>query len=483
MSIYFVSQSLGSDSYNGLYETHTSGSNGPWKTVAQALGSTPVAGDTVYFRRGDTWREQLNFTHSGGTGNPITYDCYGSSGALPLILGSAHKYQTSDWVDQGSNIWKCSAAVLHDCGNIIFNDEAAVGVKKTTLGGCTTQGDFFNAYAWPPTGYPDVYMYSVGNPGSYYSNIELAQWVNGGMGYFYALHDLTVQNFDLRYGARHGFSLVGSGATPCHDITIQDNRLSFIGGCWDEGVKNGSGIDARAGSGIQFFNAVNNITFRRNILDGIYEDGFDIQCYVDNLTLGHFTAYQNVFRRCTKTFEYTIGAAGCTISDINFCHNIGYQNGYGWQYGQRWYAEGNYEGLQVWNSAGTVTNSKWQNNIIHTIKDRFIYAQPLDDLLGLHPDYNCYYNSTQDPNGWKYGSNTKTFATWKTAVTPDDAHSLNVDPKFVDPLNGDFHLQSNSPCIGAAVDDGLGVGADIGMYAPSSYQLGIVSNANVRIGS
>jgi PKD repeat protein len=55
---------------------------------------------------------------------------------------------------------------------------------------------------------------------------------------------------------------------------------------------------------------------------------------------------------------------------------------------------------------------------------------------------NCivYYN-----NGGNYGNSTLNYC----CTTPDPGGIGNItnDPAFVDPSNGDFHLQSNSPCI------------------------------------
>jgi len=62
-----------------------------------------------------------------------------------------------------------------------------------------------------------------------------------------------------------------------------------------------------------------------------------------------------------------------------------------------------------------------QNSIIHTCKSFYCSTT-------FTRSYNCIYNSV---SGW-------TLQTGEIAV----------DPKFVDPANGDFRLQPTSPCIG-----------------------------------
>ncbi len=47
--------------------------NSPWRSIAKlnALGFQP--GDTVYFKRGGTWRETLEPHQGGAPGKPVTF--------------------------------------------------------------------------------------------------------------------------------------------------------------------------------------------------------------------------------------------------------------------------------------------------------------------------------------------------------------------------------------------------------------------------
>ena len=54
MATYYVSTSTGNDSWTGLSAAFTSGSTGPWKTLAKALGAAGMAsGDTLYIAPGN----------------------------------------------------------------------------------------------------------------------------------------------------------------------------------------------------------------------------------------------------------------------------------------------------------------------------------------------------------------------------------------------------------------------------------------------
>ena len=85
MTTYYVADSDGSDSYDGLADTFVSGTNGPWKTINFSLTSSAAsAGDTIEVRTGD-YREKVDPTKDGTTDNYITVKNY--TGESPKITG------------------------------------------------------------------------------------------------------------------------------------------------------------------------------------------------------------------------------------------------------------------------------------------------------------------------------------------------------------------------------------------------------------
>jgi hypothetical protein len=81
MATYYVDATSGSDSANGTSDST------PWKTIAKVNSSSFSAGDSILFKKGETWREQLTVPSSGSSGSPITFGAYGS-GAKPIINGA-----------------------------------------------------------------------------------------------------------------------------------------------------------------------------------------------------------------------------------------------------------------------------------------------------------------------------------------------------------------------------------------------------------
>ena len=65
----------------------TTGEHCAWDAVADVNGSSFNPGDSILFKKGCTWREQLTVPFSGSAGNPITFGAYGT-GADPIISGA-----------------------------------------------------------------------------------------------------------------------------------------------------------------------------------------------------------------------------------------------------------------------------------------------------------------------------------------------------------------------------------------------------------
>jgi hypothetical protein len=102
---YYLSSSTGNDNNNGSQTQ-------PWKTLSKLSNTTLGPGDTVYFKKGDTFRGHYVVNGSGTEGNPITFKSYGS-GNQPVISGSDH--------DDGGGDYR-EAILVENEDNMIFED-------------------------------------------------------------------------------------------------------------------------------------------------------------------------------------------------------------------------------------------------------------------------------------------------------------------------------------------------------------------------
>ena len=91
----YVDSSTGDDSNSGRSPASA------WRTIGRVNSIALDPEDTVYFRRGELWRETLEPKQGGAPGRPVTFTAYGS-GPAPLITGSDI---VKGWTSSGASIF------------------------------------------------------------------------------------------------------------------------------------------------------------------------------------------------------------------------------------------------------------------------------------------------------------------------------------------------------------------------------------------
>ncbi|MGA7220428.1 MAG: hypothetical protein WBX38_19085 [Candidatus Sulfotelmatobacter sp.] len=151
---YYVSSSTGNDANSGV------SSLAAWQTIAHVNAQSFLPGDSVLFKRGDIWNESLAPASSGSSGNPITFDAYGT-GAAPNLSGY-YAVPATAWVLVAGNAWKAPMPATYTTVNFCLFGSIWGQKVAAVSSNLTAQWDFYLA-----NGY--IYVYSVGNPASYYS--------------------------------------------------------------------------------------------------------------------------------------------------------------------------------------------------------------------------------------------------------------------------------------------------------------------------
>lgn len=129
---YYVDNTAGVDSNAGT------SSAAPWKTISKVNSTSFVAGDIVNFKRGSIWTgTTLVIDSSGSSGNPVTYQAYGS-GNRPEIVAPSGSYLHSIEVPGDWNVVK---DVLvrggHEAGvriDTTGNNNRVDGIEATATG-------------------------------------------------------------------------------------------------------------------------------------------------------------------------------------------------------------------------------------------------------------------------------------------------------------------------------------------------------------
>lgn len=102
---YYISPT-GDDTKDGRAEATA------WKTCAKVNKAAFQPGDSILFKRGGEWREQLAASSSGTADKPIVYDAYGE-GTKPKFLGS-DLLNNADFTPAGANSYACKLAAKAD---------------------------------------------------------------------------------------------------------------------------------------------------------------------------------------------------------------------------------------------------------------------------------------------------------------------------------------------------------------------------------
>jgi len=428
---YYVDATLGSDSNNGL------STNTAWKTLSKVSSSNFVANDSILFKRGETFRGNITAVRNGSASGSVVYGAYGI-GNKPILMGSVQKNLTSDWISIGTNLWETSSALIADVGNIIFNNEASCGVKVSAANLLNAQGKYFSTSTFK------VQMYSVSNPATFYTNIELA--VTKKVIHMWQNSYITFENLDLKYGGAQGIQ-----GQYNYNIWIKDCDFAYFGGGYQ------SGTTTRYGNPVTFYGSNHDCIVERCTFRQAYDVAMSSQGdQTDNLVYNIYFR-NNLVDKCEQSYEFWCRGTNAQAHDIYFENNTCKNAGYGWSRSQRPAPNGVH--LLFWGSPTTtvMSNIYIRNNIFTNAMDAGIfeasttYANTNSSKIIINN--NCWNVTNQIAimTGWdssKPGPITTIYdlATYQ-ANTSNDLNSIFANPQ----LSANDTLSTNSPCINAGL--------------------------------
>lgn len=432
-STYYVSNS-GSDSNNGK------SISSPWQTLDKVNSASLGAGDTILFKSGDTWYGQL-VPQSGHSNSRISYGVYGS-GNKPLIHASMTKMAPSDWVDQGSYIWRSAEAYPTEIGNILFNGSMC-GVRKYSNDDLTAQGEFYYN-----TSTHFLTLYSKENPAGYYSDLKLLSAVI--LVSMTGKSNINIRDLDLSYTS--GYAVVGNDVS---NITLSNLTMTWIGGQTYKG-------EIRKGNAVEFWNNCRDALVENCTIGEVFDAGLSNQG--DNAIQSNITYRNNLITHCEYSYEYFLH--GGKTSNILFENNTCVDAGLGWGHNQRPDPSGRH--IRIAGTPPHTSNFIIRNNIFFNALDVLNYTRDIEGLEDRFTfDYNTYYQSSGNNIAQIKMAYYPTLSVYRSA-TGWDAHSIDKDPLFVDAANGDYRLSLHSPCIAAgdsvSSKDLKGISANMGAF-------------------
>lgn len=458
--VYYVS-SAGNDSNSGLSESLA------WQTLSRVQSASFVAGDTILFRCGDTFRGSLYKTENGNSSAWIIYSSYGS-GNKPLIIGSKDISSPSDWNLSSGNIWRTSATLgtnQNDISNIVFNNENSVGYKQNSLASCDSQGDFFYN-----TSDNLLYMFSASNPGTYYTKIEACGHhdIHQGLLKWHNSSYIAVENLDVRYSSAGGIEFGES-----HHFRVKSCHLAFIGGEWFNSANR-----VRLGNGISMVNNVSYGEVCDNYVRDCYDAGISPQGWRTDYVQQNINQHHNIILRCYYSYEGYGAGTGQSMINVNFYNNTCIDAGSCWSNNADQRSDYiNSRHVMIWKETGTNQNCNIKNNIFSgtCVSAIRINRDGNYDIKHVF-DYNLYNVSVICDT---YGGILNTLADWQNSKG-QDLHSISGNPLFAETVN--YTLSSSSPAIDAGIDVGFpykALAPDIGAKEFSNYVTYYVSQSGL----
>jgi parallel beta-helix repeat protein len=98
----------------------------PYQSLTKVNELRLQPGDSVLFRRGDTFRGTLLMRHSGTLAKPIVYAAYGS-GPKPVLAGSV---SISGWISAGTNVWQAPCTACGDRVTGVFRNDVPLPLGR-----------------------------------------------------------------------------------------------------------------------------------------------------------------------------------------------------------------------------------------------------------------------------------------------------------------------------------------------------------------
>lgn len=325
MTDYFVAAN-GNDTNDGLTLAT------PFRSITRVNtllnNATITRGDTVYFRRGDTFYGKLRplsltYTRAGD----VRFMPYS---ALPIVtkpILSSYKLLDipTGWTLHAAGVWKIDLAnaahgTTHTgydgaqggASNVGFLkvDGVIWGAKKFTLGALSAQWDFFNDGT-------TLYVRTSDNPTALASDIRASTDGDG----------ITV-------GSSHqilGLHVTGSGgcgiAGSSRRSAIYGNRINECGGSALVGYGDGT---TRYGNGIQIWIGSRDSVIELNTISETFDVGYTLQGSESSITPNiprfvnvHFR--RNLIYNCTQSIEFwTSGtpSEGTGFINCSVTHNL-----------------------------------------------------------------------------------------------------------------------------------------------------------------
>ncbi|MBQ9964444.1 MAG: hypothetical protein IJP14_04910 [Clostridia bacterium] len=433
LPVFGASAAEGTTYYVAVNGTGDGKSEDAPMSLEKANATTLNGGDSILFRRGDTFYGHFEPSVGNGAGNKNRVDigAYGT-GELPIFSNA--KIISSAWTKEGDfysfDLSKNGnyAGVKTDNANVGYmedGDGVKHGIRCKDAASCANEYDFYCDHTANK-----IYVKSTKDPyealGTLLLNTHDTSMfrLSGNMN----VHDIHFR--DCGYGISWKKS---SDLSENKNVSVYDCVFDNIGGNIIGDVKE----FIKAGNAIEFYSTGSNVLVEKNLFRDVYDVAFTLQ----GNTPGNWrdvTLQHNVFVNNTQAIEFWCGGTekeSKGIVNFVFNENICLNQGEGWGTTAR---PNKFSATDVLAYGYTVAN--WQmtitnNTFFHLGTKGAGYVMPKDSIKRLRAESTIDNNHYYFPNEgdvfarWENtnGGYSYTFEEWKKPIGAFGEKSVDVD--------------------------------------------------------
>ncbi|MDQ6419675.1 right-handed parallel beta-helix repeat-containing protein [Paenibacillus sp. LHD-117] len=449
---YYIDVTNGSDTNNGT----TNGT--AWKTLSKVNGTTFAPGDTIYFKRGQTWSGRLWPKGSGTNVAPIKVDTYGS-GNMPIINGNGQEsavylYNQEYWEIRNLEITNDNGTSSRRMGIYVVNQDAGTMDHIYIIG--NDVHDVYGDNVKDASGSSGIKVRTIA--GSVDSNFNDVRIDGNTVG---PRVDRTGIDVNSDYWCRPDSGCTGEyNWYPSTNVVIENNYVSDVGG---------DGIVPMATQGaIVQYNTVNGFNMRSGTVNaGIWAWNADHTIIQNNEAFNGNTTLDG------QGFDIDYAQTG-TIVQYNYSHDndggfilICQPGGAKNDGGVVRYNISQNDGTRVFQLAGPTTNTMVYNNTIYSPPGSTTYPIYVNSWDGYTKSVSFYNNIwyLEGAGSWQGLSNIQalnfkynTIFGVHTSGEPADPNKMTSNPGLAYPGSGvnrtsveGYKLLQNSPASGTGM--------------------------------
>ena len=415
----------------------------PYCTISAALAAHHDPGTTLYVMPG-VYHEQVTLPASGVSGSPLVLQGLGSPSNPVVIDGADDFSDPARWTQYSGDVWLAASVTWSPLQ--VFADNQRLTPSSAPPGSLPARSFEYVAgaglYVNVGGGNPGTHRAEVGHR-LYGVNLSARSWVTIDgftitrcearcINLSSSCSNVVIAHNVVTFSGKYGIQVTGGSAVSISSNQVNDNAdhgVSMLSGVTNSTFEDNECArnilpSQREANGLYLFGCSNNV-IRRNRFHHNQDTGLQIQSGSNN----NLSIQNRSWSNGDHGFDHLLATGNVHIGDVAWGN---YKDGFS--------IEGSSTGQTLYDCIAVdngLTTSEYDLWVEGTSQSGFV------------SDDNLFWNSvSQPPIKWD-GTIYSSVADY-SAATGHDTRTLQANPRFVAPAQGDFHLMAGSPAIDAA---------------------------------